>query len=392
MLKLVTIMDDEKYLRQASEEVDFSKDNIDEIVKELRDFLKQSSIGYALASIQLGIPKRIVCVKSTSEDGSANDDYMVLINPKIISMRGRTEFWEACFSCGTSNMGLVERPYFIKVEYYDENEIKHEQEFEGFVSTVLCHEIDHLDGVFHLDRAKDKITLDYEDRKKLREKEPYKIYSKDEDFAYKDVYCNKNVWGTICECGNKVFGFVNEHPWMEVDAEYKVTCLKCNKKHLINRKMATKYYEDIVLDVFKDVKGRVLELGSGGGFVTKYLASKEDISYVMAIDIDDDSNEFADKYVKWDINKVDELDISEEFDYVVCRDVFMYLDNLEHIFSNLAKISSKIVFLNWYNPNHKNCHNKTLPIEIFNCLKKYYHDVELSYPTFYKCGYLIRSK
>ena len=39
---------------------------------------------------------------------------------------------------------------------YDVEGNEHEDDFEGFESTVLCHEIDHLDGILHIDIA-DKV-------------------------------------------------------------------------------------------------------------------------------------------------------------------------------------------------------------------------------------------
>lgn len=205
-------------------------------------------------------------------------------------------------------------------------------------------------------------------------------------------YKNVNIWGTMCDCGNEVSTLTNEHPWMDVDVFYDVKCEKCGKVHRITKDMAATFYENKIYDLFKDVKGNVLELGSGGGFITKYLSTKSDVDNILAIDIDDESNEYATEYIHGDINKFKELGVTKRFDYVVCRDVFMYLDNLDELFYEISKKSSKLLFLNWYNPNHKNCHNKTNPIEIFEMLSKYYKDIEIVYPPFYKWGYLIRSR
>jgi len=390
MSNLITIMEDEKYLRQISKEVKFDDCELESDIKKLKEFLDSSSIGYALASIQIGIPKRIICIKSTEESGRADDDYTVLINPKIISMKGRTEFWEACFSCGTSNLGLVERPYAITVEYYDEKGNKYIKDYEGFVSTVLCHEIDHLDGVFHLDKAKDFVTLELEGRLEKRKQEPYKIYSKEGCFEYVKSYPNKNVWGTKCNCGYDVFAYVSEHPWMDVDVTHTVKCLKCGKDYVVTRDMAERFYNQKIFDCFKPVKGKVLEIGCGGGLLTKYLHFKADVDYVCGIDIDE-GNSFCDDYICMDLNELD-VDKLERYDYVVCRDVLMYLQDLDSVFSKLSKVSDKVVLLNWYNPNHKNCHNKTDIEDVYMTVKKYYKDVELEYPVFYKHGYLIRSK
>ncbi len=79
-------------------------------------------------------------------------------------------------------MGLVDRPYEIEVEYYDTEGIKHNEVFKGFESTVLSHEYDHLDGILHIDVAKELVEMPLEERKEFRKTRPYKIISKDCDY------------------------------------------------------------------------------------------------------------------------------------------------------------------------------------------------------------------
>lgn len=62
---------------------------------------------------------------------------------------------------------FVLRPFFIEVEYYDIKGNKHLEKFEGFESTVLSHEMDHLDGILHMDVAEEIRILTKEERKKL---------------------------------------------------------------------------------------------------------------------------------------------------------------------------------------------------------------------------------
>ena len=75
-------------------------------------------------------------------------------------------------------MGLVIRPYEINLEYYDIKGNKHKEKFEGFSSTVLSHELDHLDGILHMDIAEQVIVMSKEERKEFREQHPYNIISK----------------------------------------------------------------------------------------------------------------------------------------------------------------------------------------------------------------------
>lgn len=186
---LITIKTNEKFLRQKSQEVDFNDCNLKEYVQILEKYCMENEV-MAMAAIQLGIPKRIVYLKNTNldvisrfqngtsskEDNSYNEA-RVLINPIIIEKIGLTKYWEACASC-LNNVGLVKRPYKLVVEYYDINGNKQKSTFEGFEATVLSHELDHLDGILHIDVADEVLLMTPEERKKFREKNGYTILYK----------------------------------------------------------------------------------------------------------------------------------------------------------------------------------------------------------------------
>lgn len=179
-MEIKTILDNKEYLRQISEPVDFSKDDWKESITKLAKFCENNELCLALASIQIGIPLRIIYLKKT-DLARLNEDYnesTILINPRVLKQEGLTTYWEACASC-LNNAGLVERPYKLLLEYYDINGNKHEDEYVGFPATVISHELDHLDGILHIDIALKILDLPPEERKKLREKEPYKIIRKD---------------------------------------------------------------------------------------------------------------------------------------------------------------------------------------------------------------------
>ena len=183
-LERKTIENDEDYLRQISKPVDFKTEEYKDTIKELDYFCKNDDNVMAMASVQVGIPLRLIYLKKTDLN-RLEDDYneeRVLINPKIIKEEGLTRYWEACASC-LNYTGLVERPYKIEVEYYDIEGKKHREIFEGFESTVLSHEIDHLNGILHIDIALKIRELTKEERKELRKKEPYQIIQKDGEYT-----------------------------------------------------------------------------------------------------------------------------------------------------------------------------------------------------------------
>ena len=192
-LKLITIDDNETYLRQKSKKVDLNDFELCNNIEILENYCIENDV-LAMAAIQLGIPKRIIYVKNTdldivnkriTEEGrTETQDYneaKVLINPTIISKEGLTTYWEACASC-KGFAGKVKRPYRIKVKHLDIQGNEIEEIFEGFESTVLCHEIDHLDGILHMDIADKVVEATKEQRIELRKKEGYIIISKTGDF------------------------------------------------------------------------------------------------------------------------------------------------------------------------------------------------------------------
>ena len=195
-LQSITIENNEQYLRQISKKVNIADPELHNNIVVLQNYCIQNEV-MAMAAIQLGIPKRIVYVKNTNldilnkrltdEGKEETKDYneaKVLINPEILLREGITTFWEACASCSWYEgeikkwyAGKVKRPYKIKVRYSDLEGVEHEEYFEGFESTVLCHEIDHLDGILHIDIADKVIKGTKEERIALRKKDGYRIIS-----------------------------------------------------------------------------------------------------------------------------------------------------------------------------------------------------------------------
>lgn len=194
-LQSITIADNEEYLRQASEEVDIMNDSsLNKDIEVLEEYCLENEV-MAMAAVQLGIPKRLVYIKNTNldvigkmqtspttEEELHYNEARVLINPVIVNREGLTEYWEACASC-LDSCGRVLRPYRIEVEYYDINGNKHKDNFVGFESTVLSHEMDHLDGILHIDIAEEVKHFTREERKKWRQSHGYKVYSKIGDFV-----------------------------------------------------------------------------------------------------------------------------------------------------------------------------------------------------------------
>lgn len=88
--------------------------------------------------------------RSTPED-TACAKPLVLVNPMIIHKEGEQDSLEGCLSI-PGRSGWVKRPEKVVAEYQDLKGEFHTIEEDGFFATVLCHEIDHLDGVLYIDK------------------------------------------------------------------------------------------------------------------------------------------------------------------------------------------------------------------------------------------------
>ena len=174
---------DMEWLRKVSKEVSVDDKDLMTDIEVLRDYSLNHGV-LAMAAIQLGIDKRLIYIKNTDVDNLLDrtiDESVVLINPVVEKMEGLTTFWEACASC-LNNMGLVLRPYKVTISYIDVEGNKLSKVFEGFGSTVFCHEYDHIDGILHMDKALEILDMEPEERAKFRENHPYEILEREGDY------------------------------------------------------------------------------------------------------------------------------------------------------------------------------------------------------------------
>lgn len=202
-VKKITIENNEEFLRQVSKPVIFPDKELEDNIKLLEQYFTESDTTLALAAVQIGIPKRLIYLKNTdlevinrknndqeTEEDKQHNEQRILINPVIISREGLTEYWEACASC-LDNLGKLKRPYRIVIRYQDINGEYHDEVFEGFESTVLSHEMDHLDGILHMDKAEELLVMTKDERKEFRKTHGYEIISK--NGKYEELLKDKKV-------------------------------------------------------------------------------------------------------------------------------------------------------------------------------------------------------
>lgn len=118
--------------------------------------------GAGLAAPQVGsdLAALVVEVRPTEvQPDRPSSPLIQMINPRITFVSVEREpGWEGCFSV-PNLMGVVERPVAIDVEYRDVQGEPRSERFEGYLARVIQHEIDHLNGIFFLDRMPSMASL-----------------------------------------------------------------------------------------------------------------------------------------------------------------------------------------------------------------------------------------
>jgi len=116
--------------------------------------------GVGLAANQVNLPLRMFVVNPTGIRGEGEE--MVLLNPEIQRPKGNEVDREGCLSL-PQIYGPVKRPKQIRLSAYDIRGNAIEQTVDGFLSRVLQHEYDHLNGVLFFDRMSDEAARELAD-------------------------------------------------------------------------------------------------------------------------------------------------------------------------------------------------------------------------------------
>ncbi len=138
----------DEILRKKSRVVETVDERIVELLNDMYDTLKASDDGIGLAAPQIGVLKRLVVIDLTEEDG----EVYKLVNPVIIKSKGEQVCREGCLSV-PGVLGDVVRPKEVVVEALNEKGEKIKIKAKDLLAIVLCHEIDHLDGILFTDKA-----------------------------------------------------------------------------------------------------------------------------------------------------------------------------------------------------------------------------------------------
>lgn len=144
-MKIRIIGDD--ILRQVASEVDEFDDKLVRLGEEMIDIMHDSD-GIGLAAPQVGISRRFLVIDISPLEKEAEP--MVFVNPVIIESMGECTLEEGCLSVPEVHEDVT-RPEEILLKYYTPTGEAKTEKYSDWMSRVLQHEIDHLNGILFVD-------------------------------------------------------------------------------------------------------------------------------------------------------------------------------------------------------------------------------------------------
>ncbi len=127
-------------------------ERVDEPLRRLMDDMFSTMYdapGIGLAAPQIGISRRLIVMDPTRDEEPKRP--LIMVDPEILERSHEMRLHEeGCLSIPDFT-GEVERPARTRVSFIDREGKRQEMECEGIWSTIVQHEIDHLNGVLFID-------------------------------------------------------------------------------------------------------------------------------------------------------------------------------------------------------------------------------------------------
>lgn len=139
---------------------------IKEVIRRMKEALASQDDGVAIAAPQIAEPYRIFVVsgkvfddrfkrgKGIPKGEKPDHEDVVFVNPEITKISTKTKWLdEGCLSVRPI-YGEVKRSLNATVKACDEHGKKFERGGGGLLAHIFQHEIDHLDGILFIDKAR----------------------------------------------------------------------------------------------------------------------------------------------------------------------------------------------------------------------------------------------
>jgi len=156
-------------------------DSLPQLVEDMFDTMyEEEGIGLAANQVGLNLNLMIIDVTHTAEA----DEPFIFINGCIIDSWGEGVYEEGCLSIPEVRLE-IKRPEFIKLKYKTMDGQEKEEEFSGLLGRAIQHEIDHLNGIFIIDKVSPIVRMQVKKQLKALSKESK---SKLENKSYKQSF------------------------------------------------------------------------------------------------------------------------------------------------------------------------------------------------------------
>lgn len=135
------------------DKTEIKSSHIQEIIEDMNALLDSQDDGVAIAAPQIGESVRIFVVsKKASKQLKKNTAF---INPEIIRIgKEKIELEEGCLSVRWK-YGLVKRSTSATVRAHNDQGNEFVMSGRGLLAQIFQHEIDHLNGILFIDKARD---------------------------------------------------------------------------------------------------------------------------------------------------------------------------------------------------------------------------------------------
>jgi peptide deformylase len=144
--RILTLPD--SVLRKQARPVERVDDELRRLVDDMLATMYDAP-GIGLAAPQIGVSRRLIVMDPAKDDAPKSP--VIMINPEILERSDEMRLHEeGCLSIPDFT-AEVERPAITRVAYIDPEGKQQEAELEGIWSTLVQHEIDHLNGVLFID-------------------------------------------------------------------------------------------------------------------------------------------------------------------------------------------------------------------------------------------------
>lgn len=174
-MRVILPLQENPVLRKKAERIllaDIKGRHIQNLIKEMKSLLSKEEYGVALAAPQVGESVRLFIVSgralasgsrnapdelsppSSAKVGPWQMSDQVYINPEFVKVsRAKKEKHEGCLSI-RGKWGTVMRAEKATIRAYDEHGKRVTRGASDFLAHIFQHEMDHLDGILYIDKAK----------------------------------------------------------------------------------------------------------------------------------------------------------------------------------------------------------------------------------------------